>query len=532
MHRRLLLLLGALAFLAACSQAGGLPALTGLGEHGAAVSPDVHKRVTAHLVIKVPRHRRHHRRGMRPEYVSPSSAYLQYTVDSYSNQIALSASNPDCTVLGPISYLQCTVNMALSPGMHNFSFTALDKNMNELSANTSIQYQVLTAMPNQIPVILGGIDTTIAVVPPNDPHVTGSQYSGYTIFGNTQLPFGIIPQDVDGNYIIGPGAPEPVISPPAGYFTPAPVTSEAPNTFRLTSSFSPSSPLTVGKGTLTVMTTPVPNSDGIDKSVSTPLRFEQPWLYANNQGAHDTGIDTLDGTAIAPSGNFDQNQGPVDLAYDSNDHILVMALQFEMVTYDLNGNHITSNTDFSGVHAIAYSPSNSLIYVADDAGGLRAIDSGLGFHALSGNKAHFGTPLQMLVANNALYSLNNDGTMTVYDLDGNEITQNGSFAGLSGARGMAYDPHDGYIYAISGTAVTVYDLNGNHIIPIGAGFPNVSDMTAITYDPYLNRLLINDLAFPGNIGAYDENGNLLEIPYGGSQFFNVNDPNRLFVVGP
>ena len=123
------LALGLLFGLAACSQAGnsvvpGTPA----------AAPQRRHSVRAHLVIKVPREPKRHRRA---RYVSPATASLAYSIDAVpQTPVVVATSNPNCSAAGQ-TYLQCSIAFNVAPGAHTFSFTAKDSNGIALSANTN-----------------------------------------------------------------------------------------------------------------------------------------------------------------------------------------------------------------------------------------------------------------------------------------------------------------------------------------------------------------------------------------------------------
>ena len=183
------------AALAACS--GGTHAIV-----PPAPQQPAKRTVLARLVINVPP--RGHVRGRHSHYISPSTASLAYALDGVpQTPVAISTSNPDCTVNGPIGYLQCSVNLSVQPGQHTFSFTTKDSGGQVLSSNTHVVSTVKVGTANKIPVTLGGVAARSCFFACGSwgHRVRGRRLRA--IYGKSALQFSIVPRDIDGNAILG-----------------------------------------------------------------------------------------------------------------------------------------------------------------------------------------------------------------------------------------------------------------------------------------------------------------------------------------
>jgi NHL repeat-containing protein len=519
------------------------------------------RKVRAKLIVKVP-HYRHHRRGLHHRYVSPATASLQYQVDSGAIQtVAISTSNPNCTVIGPISYLQCNIDMTLSPGQHTFAFSTFDANGNLLSANTSVSYTVRIGAANQIPVILGGIAASLSVTP-IDPAVSGSQNAGYTFYGSAPEKFSIVPVDADDNFIVGAGAPQPsVASAPANtnMSTPSP---KSPNVWTFTSTYSPTDPTAATTSSISAQATPVPNSGGTTVTASVPLTIYTPeflvWngnamQYYDEQGNPGTtgssypasfpgGLEydahngltyitntsacyyTSSGCVVAYNGagvaqTLTGNSGnpfpmsnakPYGLAYDShNGYIYVVdfnATPNTIDVFDEQGNAVSVSGTWAGLNGarnVAFDPSNDLLYVTNCGG-----DYCLGGSGGTSN-------------------------VTVYDEQGNQQSTSGSWPGLANPIGIAYDSNNGDFYVAdnANNTVKVYDAQGN-AISVAGSWANLASPIDLRYDPN-NHLIYVASSFPfgsSSIDVFDEQGNAQTVS--GNQWTTMYNATHMVLVGP
>ena len=270
MNARIVVGIALAAGLAACSGAGGGGLSPTVPQHAAGTT-------LARIVITVPP--RTHAGRHRSRYISPATATLTFSIDGVAQTpVSLLPNGPNCQVAGAIGYLTCGVNVSLKPGRHTFSFSTLDANGTVLSANTQIVSTIVAGLANTIAVTLGGIAMSFAVYPPNVPQVTSVEGGGFAVYGKKPLAFSIVPLDADRNAILGPGAPQPVVSAaPAGMTmqTPSPA---SPNLWTFTSTYAPTDPSAAKISAISVSATPVPNSGGTTLSATIPLSLYVPWI--------------------------------------------------------------------------------------------------------------------------------------------------------------------------------------------------------------------------------------------------------------
>jgi DNA-binding beta-propeller fold protein YncE len=450
-----------------------------------------HGKARVVLRIKVPRERHRHRRS---HYVSPATASLAYTVNGGAAQtVTISASNPNCAVVGGASYLECTVDVSAPPGTDSFSFTTYDADGQTLSANTNVSYEVRTGSANQIPVVLGGVAAKLAILSPS-----GSQGSGFTIYGGAAAKFNIVPLDADDDYIIGPGAPVPVIeAAPSGTSmkTPSP---SAPNTWQIRSEFVATTPGQTQSSEISAVATPVPDSGGSTVTANAAITLDQPWIYLINQGGNP---------ALYPAGS-----GPV-MAFDD---------QGNPKTLTGNGGQpfplASPGGSYAQLTGIAYDPHNGLLYLVDSSNGLvEAFDLEGNPQTLTGNA---GNPFPNLVSprdvaydshNRWIYVAdynNGNPVIRAYDEQGNPQTPPGGFQNPVPPQGLTYDAHDGWLYLLSyfNNAVATYDESGN-MQPL-SGWENLTQPTRIGFDPHDDLLYITNAGgtLTGSVKVYDEQG--------------------------
>jgi hypothetical protein len=80
---------------------------------------------------------------------------------------------------------------------------------NVLSQNQALDFTVSAGQSNSVPVTLFGIPASLQfVASATASNAIGSPAVGYVLYGTADVPFDIIAQDADGNYIAGPGSPQ------------------------------------------------------------------------------------------------------------------------------------------------------------------------------------------------------------------------------------------------------------------------------------------------------------------------------------
>lgn len=467
--------LALLCILAACSQ--------GSSNVVPVTQQPAHRHVNAQLVIKVPPcSRRHCHAERRGHYVSPSTASLAYSIDgTVQTPVTISAGSSNCVSEG--LFLTCTINLVLAPGSHTFSFTAKDVNGNTLSANTDVVSKIVAGAANRIAVTLGGIATSFLVSPPTGPNVTGNQYLGFTVYGNSPLKFTIVALDADNDYIVGPGAPQPFVQATPASMTYSPPPSSAPNTFTLSSTYSSTDPRVSVASSLTVEATPVPSSGGTTVTSKIPLTLYQPWLYvADNTSNGVFAFDERGNAKTLPAPIADSN-GPSGITYDPHDGFIYVTSAYSpsVHAYDPLGHAQTLTGSFSGLsqpEGIVFDPTNNELYIADDT----------------------------------------NSAVKVYDEQGNAVSL-GPQAFASPAPVHPYaierDPNTDWFYVASCTTniVKVYDKSGTTqtLTPTNTAFPNLNHPDGMSFDPHNDWFYVNNCASYGSnnssMTAYDEQGN-------------------------
>jgi len=500
-----LLTLAALALLCACSQMTPSPVTPNSTSTG--------REALAKLVIKVPpQHRR--RRGRSQKYVSPATASLTYAIDGATPvSVSISSANPDCT---GSTYLQCTIPLSLAPGTRTLSFETFDAGHNLLSANTDVSTNVKAGAVNQISVTLGGVATSIAIFGPNAPQVTGDQGQGFALYGNTPVSFSFVPIDSDGNFIIGPGAPQVTLSPnPTDVTVSTPPPWSPTNRWMFHSTYSATNPTIALHTTITAVASPVPNSGGTTVTATAPLALYQPWLYVTHGDNSVTAYDEQ-GNLLSPAGTWSNLNSGSGIAFvPSNGFLYILDSGFSNVrAYDGAGNYQFSISTGIGNSGIAYDGTTQRLYVSLANNTMAAFTATGNSVSTGGSWAGMDTPfgVAMNPANNHVYVANYLAGVTVYDEDGNPQTLSGTpFAHTNHPSGIAYDAYKGWFYianAGSPSSITVYDGNGVQQTPSGSfggaadGFGN-----GITFDPHNRSLYVLNVGATTTLVRYDENGN-------------------------
>ena len=214
-----------------------------------------------------------------PRYISPATQSIAIAFATSGgptlrfNQNLAPASNPDCKA-SLISPTVCTVTLVVAPGSYTADFATYDGLLdgngnptgNKLSANQGFPVTIVAGQPNAINVTLQGVPASLAFLPGVASGLRGSMSSGYTLSTCAAGVHAVtvLGVDADGNYILGPGAPNPSLTASSGGATVAigaPAAS-APNTFTLT----PQSGAVAGQAVvLTARVTPptaVPSNSG------------------------------------------------------------------------------------------------------------------------------------------------------------------------------------------------------------------------------------------------------------------------------
>ncbi|HTW85518.1 MAG TPA: hypothetical protein VMD91_15720 [Candidatus Sulfotelmatobacter sp.] len=199
-----LLAAGTLFALAACSGRGGstVPA-TPATTPGAPSAPSGATRAT--LTIAVPRAGASSAANRRaPRYVSPSSANLVVAVNGgTASTYGLTPQSPGCVTQA--AQLQCTFQVVAPAGSDTFSLQLTDGAGNVLSRNV-VRATIASGVATPIGLTLAAATASVVIVPGAAATVDGTK-PPYHVPGLFAQPVEVEALDVDGNVIIGPGAP-------------------------------------------------------------------------------------------------------------------------------------------------------------------------------------------------------------------------------------------------------------------------------------------------------------------------------------
>ncbi|MBV8488962.1 MAG: hypothetical protein JO199_00430 [Candidatus Eremiobacteraeota bacterium] len=505
-----MLSLALLVALAACSQAGGsnVPAAPG--------QPLARRAAHARLTIHVPRCRHRRCRGRREHFISPATALLAYSIDATPQTgVAISPSNPACTVVGTISYLTCTISFAVAPGQHVFSFTAEDANGAPLSADTDVPVTVKTGQANPIAVTLGGIAASLAIAPVGGASVRGDQFHGFTVYGDEPQRFSAVALDADENFIVGPGSPQPRVSATPASMTLATPAPNAPNTFALTSTYESTDPEVSQSSSLTVVATPVPDSGGTTVSATVPLTLVQPWVYVVDDADNTVKAFDEQGHPKTTPGGFPSLESPNGIAYDPDNGLLYVGNSSPARVQVYNRAGVMQGTTLSTGNVpqgLAYDPALQFLYVTFGSSGTVAAFNESGVQqTLTGTPpfSGLGTPVGIAYApSGTLYVTDLMASIGAFDEQGNSVALTGSFAGHNSPTGIAYDSHRALLYAVNNgnSTVTVYDVQGNQ--QTSSGFAT-TQAVSIAYDANADWFYVGSCTGSNDVSAFDAAGNAI-----------------------
>jgi sugar lactone lactonase YvrE len=390
-------LLLATALLTGCSGSDGAPAA---GALPAAGGHALGKHTMVTLKIRVPRRKAPTKRGHHtPRYISPSTQSVVYVISGPvpSNTVIASAymnigtSSSYCSSAGALQPLTCTVNLPMaipSTGSYIFNVATYDATQSSqcmpestpacagnLLSGVGLPQTLTIGANNQISLTLGGIAAGISVSPIGNGYVRGDA-DGLRLWGSGAQRIAVNALDIDGNPIIGPGAPTiAVTSNNTSKLTVLPGTNQ-PNVFTLRAPTSGSpSVVTPGLVDLTVALTPPSTGGGnLFPNQLVPVRIAHSAIYITHDGG---GAVTafFDGNTSNSTGYVNVVTGlnsGAGLATDGNG-TLYAADDFEstITALSASGTVTTMLTSANGINdpeGIA-TDSNGTLYVTNEAAG-------------------------------------------------------------------------------------------------------------------------------------------------------------------
>jgi len=230
-------LLVSLALLGAAAGCGGGGAQNGVPSSAASPGTSLSKDQVTFLIDVPAQGLTASRR--RPQYVSPATTQMVIdirqggvSIAGYPITVALTPTSGGCT--STLANTSCQLSLSLVPGNYTATLTAEDASAQALSIAQSIAFTVVPVGTNRIALTLSGIPHELDIAP-GARAVHGSQNEGLLLYGSSAQPFIVNVRDIDGNIIVGPGAPTYAVSVVSGSgWTPANPSGTAPNTFTLT----------------------------------------------------------------------------------------------------------------------------------------------------------------------------------------------------------------------------------------------------------------------------------------------------------
>jgi virginiamycin B lyase len=278
--------------LAACAGGGAVP--SGTSPLAAPAAAAKGHKLKARLRIRIPKHRRS-RRGKHGRYISPATQAIKIDLtgpDGYTLHETAGltiASNPqNCT--SSLASTTCTLTIPGLPPCPTVAncYSAVVATYDtitgcpdtctasgELSANQSVSFNIAIAQANQINVSLDAVPAAAVIIPDANAGMAGNMASGFGTGKCTGQGSGatftdhvsVLGADIDGNYILGAGAPEATLASGntnvVSVATPPP---SQPNGFLLTHPQSTAAPIA-----LTATVTPLADSGASAVSTVTSI---------------------------------------------------------------------------------------------------------------------------------------------------------------------------------------------------------------------------------------------------------------------
>jgi hypothetical protein len=347
--------------------AGSAPAATSAAPAHASA-----RRGFVRLRIVVPE--RHRVRGRSSRYISPATKSIEINVFNAAHaKVAtvarsLTPGSPGCTPPGG-QPTTCTIQIALAPASYTANVTTFDGDGAELSRATGFPFTVDRGSANDVSMTLDGVPATVQVLPaPSAVFLGGTQALGFQLAGLAPQTVDVFARDVDGNVILGSGAPAVSLASNSSALVVTPAGNANPNQFVLTR--------TAASAAAIVLTaTATPPGGGLVASVRPSLQFV-PLLYMYQTGGigeyapwSNLPVRTitagLSGT-MTFSTQLQQNQ---ILALDAAGFLYVIDAPNNDVVVYAPGATTPARTISNGIsapQALAFDPSGNL-YVANSA---------------------------------------------------------------------------------------------------------------------------------------------------------------------
>ncbi|HTW86182.1 MAG TPA: hypothetical protein VMD91_19070 [Candidatus Sulfotelmatobacter sp.] len=226
--------------------AAGLAACGAGGARSVPSAPNDRQPALAHakIVITIPSGKTTSSGARLPRYLSPATASIAIVFTPTGStpggpqtfNASLTPTSSGCS--SSLASTVCTLNITLAAGTYLGSFTTEDASSNPLSSATSVAITIVEGQANTIQATLGALPASYAIAPyPGSFGATTTQ-AVEPVWPSSK--FIINALDVDGNVIVGPGAPTYTVA-LSGHGAPNPLTlvqptTSAPNAFTISES--------------------------------------------------------------------------------------------------------------------------------------------------------------------------------------------------------------------------------------------------------------------------------------------------------
>jgi hypothetical protein len=289
--------------------------------------------------------------------------------------------NPNAATPGPITFANAngsatsTVAIDAPVGTDEFVFTVWDKKQQQgetqpvgnLLGQADVPAQTIVAdKTNTINAIIGGTTQSVKIAPlAGQPFVSTDTAGGYDIAGDTPATFAATAYDVDGNIIVGPGAPKLgfAASPASGSELTVARVAGQPNQFTVTAAGATTS---AGPAGVVVTATDAGAPSTTAANLSVWVRSAVYVSYAVGAGSKIAVYDDRGHTIALPATAFAGLSSPAGVAYSPKEHRLFVADNKlnKVFAFDAAGGAVAGFTapSLPGARGVAYDPQSDAVY--------------------------------------------------------------------------------------------------------------------------------------------------------------------------
>jgi sugar lactone lactonase YvrE len=476
-----------------------------------ATAPQATKHVNVTLSIAIPAASTS--QVKRPAYVSSATQSATAAVTQGGGS-AGAPTTIDCNTTA----LTCSGTVSAPVGSDTFVvnlYSGTNGSGSLLSTGTATQ-TIVAGQANSVSLTFDGVVASIVASFPNDPHISGSQSSGYTIVGAAPYTLTVSALDASGETIVGPGAPTLGVSSASSDIVV--VAGASANTYTVHVAKYSASPVT-----LTVA--PAAGTAGIASAPVAVTAVQELWVA--NQSGNDVTAYSLAGTPsqIAADTITAGVDGPDGVALDASGNLWVGNFSGGNVTaYSLTGtpSQITGNTfvpppaagilptyqpgllglDGSGnlwVSNLALSSSVSAYNILATPSRITAYTIGTGDP----------TGIAFDASGNIWFGSLQNNSVTAFSLAGgtpSAIAADTITAGINFPYGIAFDANGNLWVANSGNSITAYNVLGGSPSQISADTisSGLDNPNGIAFDAAGNLWVAN--AGNNSVTAYSVSG--------------------------